>query len=142
MIPSRNGSGCSPRGSKEGSACWGPECPESPPPFCRPQGSHGKRRVRAGLWDELAWVCLPSAPSGHLLLLRYWQAAGVWMRKGQSPQSFVVAVLGSAGPPPPHLPPSQHQARRPTGSLERAQPEAFSLFQYGVGWGEEAVVDP
>ena len=87
------------------------------------------------MWDALARVCLPSAPSGHLLRLRCRQAAGVWTRKSQSPQSFVAAVLGSAGGPPPHLLPSQHQARRPTLSPERAQPEAFSLFHYGVEGG-------
>ena len=92
-------------------------------------------REEWGLWDKLARVCLPFAPSRHLLCLRYQQAAGVWTRKGQSPQSFVVAVLGSAGGPPPRLPPRQHQARRSTLSPERAQPEAFSLFQYGVGGG-------
>ena len=134
VIPSRNGSGCSPRGSKEGSACWGPECPESPPPFCRPQGSHGKRRVRAGLWDELAWVCLPSASSGHLLLLRYWQAAGVWMRKGQSPQSFVVAVLGSAGPPPP--PPSKSTPGKEANWFSRKSPTR-SLFSLPIWSGVE-----
>ena len=133
MIPSRSGSGCSPHGSKEGSACWGPECPESPPPFCRPQGSHGKRRLRAGLWDELAWVCLPSAPSGHLLLLRYRQAAGVWMRKGQSPQSFVVAVLGSAGGP---LPTSLQVNTRQGGQLVlQKEPNQKPFLSSNTEWG-------
>lgn len=45
------------------------------------------------MWDELAWACLLSDPSGHLLRPPSWglrcrQAAGVWTSKGQSSPEF------------------------------------------------------
>ena len=106
----------------------------------------GRGGQRAGKWDEPARACLPSAPSGHLLRPPSWglrcrQAAGVWTSKGQSSPEFHCHCLSpclehlQGGRLPHCLSPCRHQARRPTLPPGRAQPEAFSLFQYG--WGEQ-----
>lgn len=112
VIPSRQRRGCSPRVGLDRVLHVGAQSAPESPPFQGPRGSHGKRRVRASLWDALArcLLCPLRAPAALEV------PAGGWFGRGKASLPRVLLLLSWALqglPHPTSFPVSTRQGGQP-----------------------------